>query len=126
MLRVWLYRGVFERIHIFPPAINLDSAWVQVKEYVEQELQVDTREEPAFFDTWQADALASIYETQVEVVKECKRRKMNCMYNILIVVGDFADDPTVMHQSGGYSSRGAPGSMLNALYVRGRHAFTPP
>ena len=46
---------------------------------------------------------------------------MKQMFNILIAVDDFADDPKVMHQSGGYSSGG---SMLNPLYVRGRHAFT--
>ena len=42
------------------------------------------------------------------------------MFNIAVIVDDFADDPSVCHQTGGNS---AGGSMLNTLFVRGRHAF---
>ena len=115
-----LYRGVFERIFIFSPSVHLDSTWLPVKRYVEQELGIDQREEPSFFDTWDTTALREIYETQVAVIKELKKRKSRQMFNILIVVDDFADDPKVMHQTGGYS---AGGSMLNTLFVRGRHAY---
>ena len=80
-----LYRGVFERICVFSPSLHLDSTWEPVKEYVEKELQVDQSREPAFFDTWDTEALKNIYETQVEVIKECKKRKMKCMFNILVV-----------------------------------------
>ena len=113
-----LYRGCFERVYVFSPSVHLDSVWVPVKEYVEKDLKVE--DEQCFFDTWDAEALRRIYETQVEVVKECKRRGMRRLYSILIVVDDFADNPTVSHQTGGYS---AGGSMLNTLFVRGRHAY---
>ena len=113
------FRGLFERIYIFSPSVNLDSTWLPVKRYVEQELGIDQMEEPSFFDTWDAQALKNIYETQVSVIQEMKKRKLKTLYNILIVVDDFADDPTVMHRQGGYSSGG---SMLNTLFVRGRHS----
>ena len=113
------YRGLFERIYVFSPSVHLDSTWLPVKRYVEEELQVDQKEEPSFFDTWDAQALKEIYETQVSVVQEMKKRKMKTIYNILIIVDDFADDPTIMHKQGGYTSGG---SMLNTLFVRGRHS----
>ena len=117
-----LYRDCFERLYIFSPSIHLDSTWAPVKEYVKQELAKDEDygEEECFFDTWDTEALRKIYETQVAVIKEAKKRGLKRMFNIAVIVDDFADDPSVCHQTGGYS---AGGSMLNTLFVRGRHAF---
>ena len=117
-----LYRGCFERIYIFSPSIHLDSTWAPVRDYIKQELgkDEDYSEEECLFDTWDAEALRRIYETQVAVIKEAKRRGLKRLFNILVIVDDFADDPSVCHQTGGYS---AGGSMLNTLFVRGRHAF---
>ena len=113
------YRGLFERIYIFSPSVNLDSTWLPVRKYIEEEPGVDQKEEPSFFDVWDASALKDIYETQVQVIQEMKKRKLKTLSNILIVVDDFADDPTIMHRQGGYTSGG---SMLNTLFVRGRHS----
>ena len=115
-----LYRTVFERVYVFSPSVHLDSSWAPVKEYVERVLGVDQQQEPCFFDSWDTGALMESYETQVAVIREMKRRKLKELYNICIIVDDFADDPRAMHQSGGYT---AGGSMLNTLFVRGRHAF---
>ena len=33
------YRGVFEKIYIFSPSVNIDDSWIPVKKYIEQDLQ---------------------------------------------------------------------------------------
>ena len=113
-----LYRGAFERIYVFSPSVNIDSAWAPVKDYVEKEMRVDQQREKCFFDTFDHVALARIVETQRRVTEESKRQKLPRLYGILIVVDDFADDTSVMQARGGYS---AGGSMLNTLAIRGRH-----
>ena len=40
-----------------------------------------------------------------------KKKKTTKIYSVLVVVDDFADDPTFSRQS----------KMLHALYTRGRH-----
>ena len=47
-----------------------------------------------FFGTWDTEALRNIYETQVAVIKELKKRKSKQMFNICIIVDDFTDDNT--------------------------------
>ena len=32
------HRGVFERIYIFSPSINVDDGWIPVKKYIEEDL----------------------------------------------------------------------------------------
>ena len=71
-----------------------------------------------FFTNWDTAALADIVETQKRVTEHSKKAKMKKLYVILIVCDDFADDPKVMHSSGGASTGG---SMLNTLFIRGRH-----
>ena len=112
------FKGAFERIYVFSPSVNIDSAWTPVKEYVEKEMRVDQQREKCFFDTFDHAALARIVETQKRVTEESKRQKLPRLYGICIVVDDFADDTSVMQARGGYS---AGGSMLNTLFIRGRH-----
>jgi hypothetical protein len=114
-----MYRGSWERIFIFSPSVNIDSAWQPVKDYVEKTMGIDTSKEQCFFDEWDTGALADIVETQRKITAEMKKQKVSKqLYGILIVVDDFADDPRIMHSSGGAASGG---SMLNTLFIRGRH-----
>ena len=39
------YRGVFEKIYIFSPSINIDDSWIPVKKYIEEDLGVNTERE---------------------------------------------------------------------------------
>ena len=32
------YRGVFERIYVFSPSVNIDDGWIPVKKYIEEDL----------------------------------------------------------------------------------------
>jgi len=114
-----IYRGAFERIYVFSPSVNIDSAWKPVKDYVEQGLGVDLSREQAFYDEWDTNALTEIVETQRRVTAELKRQKASKrLFGILIIVDDFADDPRIMHSNAGAASGG---SMLNTLFIRGRH-----
>jgi len=42
------YKGCFARIYIFSPSVDVDSAWLPVKKYVEQGLGVDPQKEKCF------------------------------------------------------------------------------
>ena len=110
-----IYRKAWERIYIFSPSVDID---MPVKEYVERELGVDTEKEKCFFSEWDTGALEEIVETQKRVTEASKKAKMKSLYGILIVVDDFADDPRIMHSNSG---AGSGGSMLNTLFIRGRH-----
>ena len=35
------YRGVFEKIYIFSPSVNIDDSWIPVKKYIEEDLGVN-------------------------------------------------------------------------------------
>ena len=81
-------------------------------------MRVDQQREKCFFDTFDHAALARIVETQKRVTEESKRLKLPRLYGILCVIDDWADSPDVVASRSGYS---AGGSMLNTLFIRGRH-----
>ena len=41
------YKGVFERIYVFSPSVNIDDGWIPVKKYIEQDLGVNAEREQA-------------------------------------------------------------------------------
>ena len=107
-----IYKNCFSRIYIFSPSIDVDSTWIPVKKYIQDEMKVEhTEKEPLFFDHYSADALNNIIETQHKIIDYLKKQKgNNKLYSILVVVDDFADDPKFSRYSN-----------LNGLYTRGRH-----
>ncbi len=113
-----LYRDAWSRIFVFSPSVHIDSSWAPVKDYIENDLKVDGSQEPFFFDKWDAEALNEIVDTQRRVIEESKKQKIKQLYGILIVVDDFADSPQIVHSQSGAASGG---SMLNTLFIRGRH-----
>ncbi len=64
-----------------------------------------------YFDHYEANDLERIIDTQHKVVKLMKAQKRTKLYSILVVIDDFADDPTFTRQS----------KLLHSLYTRGRH-----
>ena len=42
------YRGVFERIYIFSPSVNIDDGWIPVKKYIEEDLGVNPEREQTY------------------------------------------------------------------------------
>ena len=107
-----IYRDCFSRIFIFSPSIEVDMTWGPVKQYVEKRVKVShTAEEPIYFDHYDPDALANILETQRKITNFLKKRGDKNLFQILILIDDFADDPIFIRQS----------KLLHALYTRGRH-----
>ena len=93
------YRGVFERIYIFSPSVNIDDGWIPVKKYIEEDLGVNTEREQTYWDEWDEAALRRI-------ILEMKK-----LYQVLVVIDDFADTPQ-LHK---------PHGALDTLFIRGRH-----
>ena len=70
-----------------------------------------TAEEPIYFDHYDPEALANILETPHKITNFLKKRGDKKLFQILIIIDDFADDPSFTRQS----------KLLHALYTRGRH-----
>ena len=109
-----IYRGCFERIYIMSPSIDVDTTWDPVKKYITKVMKVKhTDEEPIYFDHYDPVALDNIITTQHKLAEYMKRNGHNKIFQILIVIDDFADSPQFTRQS----------KLLHALYIRGRHTF---
>jgi hypothetical protein len=107
-----IYRGCFERIFIFSPSINLDHSWYPVKKYIEREMKIDTKKEKTYFDEYEPEDLENIISTQRKVIEYMKNKKYKNLYNILIIIDDFADNPNFSRNS----------KLLHSCYTRGRHS----
>ena len=107
-----IYRNCFSRVYIFSPSINVDATWSPVKEYIEKEMKVKhSDEEPIYFDHYNPEALLRIITTQHKVIEFQKKQNHKKLFSVLVIVDDFADDPSFSRQS----------KLLHALYTRGRH-----
>ena len=88
-----IYRDCFSRICIFSPSIHVDYTWGPVKDYIEKDLKVKhTEEEPAYFGDYDPDALENIINTQHKIITYMKKQDRKRLYQILIVIDDFAHD----------------------------------
>ena len=105
------YRGVFERIYIFSPSVNIDDGWTPVKKYIEEDLGVNTEWEQTYWDEWDEAALRRIIQQQRKITEASKKLEMKKLYQVLVVIDDFADTPQ-LHK---------PHSTLDTLFIRGRH-----
>ena len=106
-----VYRNCFARIFIFSPSIDIDHTWKPVKEYIENDMKVmDTKEDPIYFHSYEPEALQNIIDTQHKVAEYMKNKNHKKIYQILIIIDDFADDPRFTRQS----------KLLHALYTRRR------
>ena len=65
------------------------------------------------FDSYQPAELERIIETQHKVAEFMKHNKMRKVYQILVIIDDFADEPSFTRNS----------RLLHSLYIRGRHTF---
>ena len=98
------YRGVFERIYVFSPSVNIDDGWIPVKKYIEGDLGVNTER-----DEWDEAALRRIIQQQRKITEASKKLEMKKLYQVLVVIDDFADTPQ-LHK---------PHGALDTLFIRG-------
>ncbi len=110
-----VYEGCFDKIYIFSPSVNLDHTWLPVKEYIKNKMKIkdDDKEDPIYFDEYHPEDLLNIIETQTKITNYMKQQKKTKMFNVLIIIDDFADNASFSRNS----------KLLHALYTRGRHAF---
>ena len=105
------YRGVFEKIYIFSPSIGIDDGWIPVKKYIQEDLGVNTKREQAYYDEWDEAALRGIIQRQRKITETSKKLEMKKLYQVLVVIDDFADTPQ-LHKAH---------RALDTLFIRGRH-----
>ncbi len=110
-----IYDGCFDKIYIFSPSVHLDHTWQPVKEYVKNKMKVndDDKDDPVYYDEYEPDALLKIIDTQTKVTNYMKKEGKKKMFQVLIIIDDFADNPQFSRSS----------KLLHALYTRGRHSF---
>ena len=107
-----IYRDCFDQIYLFSPSINVDHTWLPVKKYIEETMKIKhTDKDPIYFDHYDPIALNNIIETQHKITKHMKDSKKTKLFQVLIIVDDFADDPSFSRSS----------RLLHSLYTRGRH-----
>ena len=107
------YRGCFERIIIASASINVDDSWKPVKKYIEEVMKVPVDREQVYFEDWDEAALRRIINQQRKITETSKQLKMRSLYQILIVIDDEADS--------GYLNKKTGNSVVDTLFVRGRH-----
>ena len=107
------YRDCFARIFVFSPSVDIDDAWLSVKEYVHNRIVAKNDKETYFFDHYDPAALKRILDTQRAVIEYQKNRKeTHELLQTLIIVDDFADAPEFSRNS----------KLLHSLFTRGRHS----
>jgi hypothetical protein len=100
--------SVFKRVYVFSPSVHVDPCWRPVAKFVREELKVDPDKEQWAWDRYDPGALQEIIDTQREIIAAAKEKKLRRMFNVLIVVDDFADNPQ-------FSRREA---LLHSLFTR--------
>ncbi len=106
-----IYRDCFSRIYVMSPSINVDyQTWEPVKKYIDKNIQ-NTHDEEFYFDSFNEAALSDIINTQKKIVEYQKKNNHHKLFQILIIIDDFADNYKVSHHP-----------LINALFTRGRHS----
>lgn len=105
-----IYRGCFNRIYVFSPSVDIDHTWQPVKDYIAKEIKPNEHEQ-IYFDTYDPVELEAIIDKQHKVVNYLESQGHTKMFQILILIDDFADDPRFTRNS----------KLLHQLYIRGRH-----
>ena len=108
------YKGVFERIYVFSPSVNIDDGWIPVKKYIEQDLGVNTEREQAYWDEWDESALRRIIQQQRKITEASKKLEMKKLYQVLVVMltrrnSTSRTAPLTRSSSEAVTCRSAPG-----------------
>lgn len=107
-----IYRDCFERIYIFSPSIDIDHAWKPVKKYIKDKIGNETEDDTFYFNSYEPHELERIIDIQNKITDYVKQKGKTKLYNVLIIVDDFADSPEFSRHS----------KLLHSLYTRGRHS----
>ena len=101
------YKTIYERVFVFSPSVEIDSAWDPVKEHAKH------LKGSGFFSEWDEKALWQILNEQRDTIKDLKKKQwQKALPQVLVIIDDFADRSDIMHNAG---------SILTSLFIRGRH-----
>jgi hypothetical protein len=107
-----VYRRCFERIYVFSPNVNVDQTWEAVKTYQEDVMEPrESDKEKLYYDHYNTEDIENIIGTQSKVILHMKKQKHSHLFSVLVIVDDFADDPSFSRHS----------KILHSLFTRGRH-----
>ena len=102
-----IYKGCFSRIYIWSSSVEVDNTWEPVKDYVRDHTKPNDREK-YYFDSFEPSELEQVIKTQQKVIHYQEEQKHKDLYQILTVIGDFADDTNFTRKS----------QLLHHLYMR--------
>jgi len=107
-----IYKNCFSRVYIFSPSIDIDIIWDPVKDYIKKELK-PSKDEKYLFDHYDPKDLQKIIDQQYKITEYLKKQNKKTLFQILIIIDDFADSPEFARKS----------PLLHQLYIRGRHSM---
>jgi len=106
-------KGILLQNLIWSSSIDIDQTWRPVKQYIEKEMKVNIEKEKCFFNEYHPEDLEKIITQQHKIADYQKKQNHNNIYQILIIVDDFADEANFTRHS----------KLLHGLFTRGRHSF---
>ena len=111
-----VYDKAFSRVYIFSPTCKpgLDGTWDAVRKYVYGPMGTP-EDEQCFFHEFDPAKLAEIIAQAEAVTMHLKKKGAKTMFNIAIILDDWADQPEVY--------KGKHGSLLQTLAISGRHRY---
>ena len=106
-----IYDRCFERVYIFSPSVYVDDAYKSIINYQTDIMKVEEKHDKLYFDHYEVEDLNNIIQQQHDIILHMKDKKYKKLFSILIIVDDFADDPSFSRHS----------KSLWGLFSRGRH-----
>jgi hypothetical protein len=92
--------------------VNVDQTWEAVKKYQLDVMKVkESESDKLYYDHYTPEDLEKIIDTQAKIILHMKKTQHSKLFSILVIVDDFADDPSFSRHS----------KLLHSLFTRGRH-----
>ena len=92
-----IYKECFSRIYIWSPSIEVDDTWKLVKDCIRDHIKPNDREN-YYFESYDPAELEQVINTQT-IIDYQKEQKHKYLYQVLIVIDDFADDTNFTRKS---------------------------
>ena len=71
-----IYKDCFKRIYIFSPSVYVDSSWIPIGFFIENDMKVQrTDDDPIYFDHCVSEELHEILDTQHKIIEYTKKNK---------------------------------------------------
>ena len=109
------YKGMFSRLWIFCPSINLDPQYKPLKDMLEK--MTDQKKEPTMFEEFDHKKVGQILDDQRAIVESCRKRGVKPP-QVCLILDDLGDCADILNSRRGGKSGG---SWLTTLACRSRH-----